>query len=207
MGTRDFFSPAAKERVRGAVAEVEQRSCAEIVVALRRASGHYRHTDYLVGAIVAWIALAVFLYHPEPFDFTLLPIELGALFAGAALASSALPPLRRLCTSRRLMDDNVRGAARALFVDRGVSRTRDRTGILVYLSALERRVEVVTDVGVDEAALGAPWSQAKARLGEALAAGSLDAFVEGVRALGPILGEALPRKSDDENELPDEVAS
>jgi putative membrane protein len=207
MGTRAFFSSDAKKRVEGAIAEVELASAAEIVVALRHASGHYRHTDYLVGAFAALIALSVFLYHPEPFDYTWLPLELVALFAVAALASSALPPLRRALTSRKLMDESVGRAARALFVDKRVDRTRGRTGILVYLSALERRVDVVADIGVDEAALGERWALAKEQLGEALVAGSLDAFVDALRGLGPVLGEALPRAADDENELPDEVAS
>ena len=75
------------------------------------------------------------------------------------------------------------------------------------MSAREKRVEVVADVGVDEGALGPRWIEANANFDAAIAGGSMDAFVEALRALGPILGEVLPRAADDENELPDEVAS
>lgn len=207
MGTRDLFSPDAKARVGGVIAEIERQTSAEIVVALRRASDRYRHTDYAAGAVAAWIALAVFLYHPEPFDFTWLPLELAAIFAVFAIASAASPPARRLFTSAKVMDASVRRAARELFVDRGIARTKGRTGILVYVSALERRAEIVADAGVDEGALGPRWVDAKAKIGEAIDAGSIDALVEALRAMGPILGDALPRAADDVNELPDEVAS
>ncbi|APR86988.1 Hypothetical protein A7982_12337 [Minicystis rosea] len=207
MGTASFFSPDAKARVREAVAEVEAQSSAEIVVALRHGSGHYRQADLTAGGLAALAALCVFLYHPEPFDFTFLPLELGGLFAFVALATAQIPPLRRALTARRVRDENVHDAARAFFVDRGITRTAGRTGILVYLSALERRVEVVADIGVDEKELGPRWPLAKAKLEAALAAGSLDDFLTALKGLGPILGEALPRAEDDVNELSDEVAS
>jgi uncharacterized membrane protein len=59
------------------VADVERVTSAEIVVVLRRASGHYRQADLAAGAVAALAGLCVFLYYPEPFDFTFLPLELA----------------------------------------------------------------------------------------------------------------------------------
>ena len=207
MSTRSFFALEARARVGDAIVEVERQTSAEIVVALRRASGHYRQADLAAGALAAWAALCVFLYYPEPFDFTFLPLELAGFFAFAAAASAHLPPLRRLLTSRRVRDENVHAAARAFFVDRGVTRKVGRTGVLVYLSVLERQVEVVADIGVGEVARGAPWKEAEARLERALRAGSLDGFLDALRGLGPILAEKLPHHAGDVNELPDDVAA
>ena len=58
----------------------------------------------------------------------------------------------------------MRTAARAAFVDQGISRTRGRTGILVFVSLFEREVEVVADVGVDPVLLGEDWTRAVAAL-------------------------------------------
>lgn len=206
VGTSSFFAADAKARVAAAIAELERQTSAEVVVALRRRSGHYRHTDFLVGGLLALALLCVFLYHPEPFDYTYLPLELLVVFAFGALISAYFPPLRRLLTSRRLMAECVRVAARAAFVDLGISKTRDRTGVLVYLSILERRVEVVTDIGVKEEALGAEWATAKAKLVDALARpGTLDGLLGALQGLTPALAAALPRAADDVNELADEV--
>jgi putative membrane protein len=207
VSTRSFFAPDARTRVRDAIAEVERQTSAEIVVALRRASGHYRQADLAAGALAALGALCVFLYSPEPFDFTFLPLELGVLFALVAAATAHLPPIRRWLTSRRVRDENVHDAARAFFVDHGVTRKTTRTGVLVYLSALERQVEVVVDIGVDEEALGPRWKETEARLTAALASGSLDGFLVALRELGPLLAEKLPHHAGDVNELPDEVAA
>ncbi|HEU4405020.1 MAG TPA: hypothetical protein VFS43_06980 [Polyangiaceae bacterium] len=203
---RAFFGAAARARVAEAVRAVELETSAELVVALRPASGHYRHTDYLVGALAALALLCVFLYHPEPFEYDFLPLELGAVFGAGALASAYFGPLRRALTSRPLREQSVRRAAREAFVDLGVSRTRARTGVLVYVSMFERRVEVVADVGVEAKALEAPSRQAAAAVaGSFLGAPSFDGFVAALRRFGPALAAALPRDDDDENELGDEV--
>jgi putative membrane protein len=203
-----FFAPDAAARVRDAVAAVEQQSSAEIVVALRHSSGHYRHADYLVGALVVFALLCLFLYHPEPFDFTWLPLELLAGFLVGAFASSQLPPLRRLLTAQKVLDQSTHNAARALFVDQKITRTSGRTGVLVYLSMLERKVEIVADLGVEDEVLGAPWKAARAALERTLTEDpSLDRLIASLRALGPALAEKLPRAADDVNELSDEVLS
>jgi putative membrane protein len=203
---RIFFEAGARERVAAAVRAVELETSAELVVTLRPISGHYRHTDYLVGALCALAALCVFLYHPEPFDYDFLPLELGAVFGAGALASAYFGPLRRVLSSPSLRAANVRRAARAAFVDLGVSRTRARTGVLVYVSMFERRAEVVSDVGVDAKALEAPARKVAAAVEGAFARGaSLERFVAALRDFGPALAAALPREDDDVNELGDEV--
>src|SRR5689334_21568452 len=44
-----FLSPEAQRAVQGAVTDAEAATSAEIVVAVRRLSGHYRDADYLFG--------------------------------------------------------------------------------------------------------------------------------------------------------------
>src|SRR6188768_2418481 len=132
MSQRAFFTEDARSKVAAVVAEVEAQTSAEIVVALRKASGHYRHTDYLAGILVATASLLMFLFYPEPFDIDLYPIEAATFFAFGALTSAFFPPLRRALTSRRLMDRFTGTAARAAFVELGISRTRGRTGVLLF---------------------------------------------------------------------------
>jgi putative membrane protein len=206
MSAKTFFTPAAKSSVTAAIKAIEERTSAEIVVTLRDASGHYRHADYLAGLILALAGLCFFLYYPADFRVDFFPLEAVALFALGAASSAFLPPLRRLLSARALMDRNVLTAARAAFVEQGISRTRGRTGILVFISMLERRVELVADLAIDAEALGAPWKEAVSRLQQTMRGDpELDRFVEALTALAPVLEAALPRAEDDVNELPDEV--
>lgn len=183
---------------------VEQSTAAELVVAVRPTSGHYRHSDLAVGAAVAALALCVFLYHPASFDFTYLPLELALAFALGTVLSITIAPLRRLVTRRSLMDEAVATAARSTFVELCVHRTRARTGILVLISSFERRAEIVSDVGVPIAELGSSWTEWCERVRSAVKQRRSPELVEALRALGPLLAQALPASATDENELCDE---
>lgn len=196
----------AKDQVSDAIRAVEAQTSAEIVVAVRPKAGHYRHTDYLLGAAAALAALFVLLFADQEFAVLFMPVDTVIAFAAGTAFSAFFPPVRRLFTSNALMRENVRTAARAALVDLGVTKTRDRSGILVFVSAFEHTVEVVADVGVDTAALGTAWTDACTALSKSMQGRPrLDLFLTALKSLGPALGAAMPRKADDVNELPDEV--
>jgi putative membrane protein len=197
----------AKDQVSDAIRAIEAQTCAEIVVAVRPKAGHYRHTDYLLGSVAAFIALFVLLFADQEFAVLFMPVDTVIAFTAGVAFSAFFAPIRHLFTLDSLMRENVRTAARAAFVDLGVTKTRDRSGILVFVAAFEKKVEVVADVGVDTAALGPAWSDALKALSASMSGiGRLDAFITALRSLGPVLAGAMPRKADDVNELPDEVA-
>jgi putative membrane protein len=205
MGTSAFTDKAAKAAVAQAIQEIERATSAEVVVAVRPSSGHYRHTDYLVGFALSFAALLVFLFDSHEFSIDWMPLDTVIAFALGTFLSASFPLLRRALTSRRLMRENVRTSARATFFDLGIGKTSGRTGILVYVSMFEKGVEVVADMGIDRAVLGPAFTSAIAALDTALARGtSLPRFTEALRALGPILGKTMPRLAQDINELPDE---
>jgi len=208
MATPSFTDKAAKAEVAAAIRDIETATSAEVVVAVRPTSGHYRHTDYAVGFALSFVALLVFLFDSHEFSIDWMPVDTLAAFALGAATSSFLPPLRRLLTSRKLIRKNVATAARATFVDLGIARTAGRSGILVFVSMFERRVEIVSDIGIDVAVLGPAFADAVHALGGSLSGSQrFPRFVQALRSLGPILAQALPRRTDDVNELPDELAT
>jgi len=208
MGSVSFTDKAAKAEVAAAIRTVESTTSAEVVVAVRARSGHYRHTDYLVGFALSFVALLVFLFDPHEFDIDWMPVDTLVAFVLGTLFSAGVSPLRRLLTSRKLMRANVTSAARAAFVELGIGRTSGRTGILVFVSKFERRVEVVPDIGVDPVVLGPAFADSLKALDAALrSTSSFPKFIEALRSLGPVLGKAMPRLEGDVNELPDEPST
>jgi putative membrane protein len=208
MGSVTFTDAAAKAEVAAAIRAIESTTSAEVVVAVRARSGHYRHTDYLVGFTLSFVALLVFLFDSHEFDIDWMPVDTLAAFALGTLLSAGVPPLRRLLTSRKLMRANVATAARAAFVELKIGRTSARTGILVFVSKFERRVEVVPDIGVDPIVLGPAFADSVNALDAALkSASSFPKFLDALRTLGPVLGKAMPRLEGDVNELPDEPST
>lgn len=204
MGDAAWLKDETRKRVRAGIEALESTSGAELVATVSVRSGHYRHADYLVGALLALAALLFYFFYPEPlFDDVAVLVVIASFGVGAILSATATP-LRRLLVSRKQMDQSVHAAARARFVDQGISATRARTGLLVYVSLFERRVEVVPDIGLSVERLGDRWAQAVRALDRAARDG-VDPFLVALGALGPLLAEAAPRTADDVNELPDEL--
>src|SRR5439155_582055 len=144
----------------------------------------YLHADLIFGAFVALALLCVFLYHPDEFDFTYFPAEQLVAFLLGSVVCAHVPPLRRALAGKKLRKERVATAAKAAFVDKGVSKTRAHTGVLVYISAFEHDAYVVLDVGLDPKKLGEPLDRAREELSLAATAGNLDDFVRGLEKLG-----------------------
>lgn len=201
---RRSFADEARKATAGAIEEVEAQTSAEIVVALRPASAPYRHSYHLAGAIAAFVALALLLFLPQPFSLRFWLLDVAIAYLLGVLLVWQAPSLRRVFVPQRARADAVRAQARAAFYDLEVSRTRARTGLLIYVSLFERMVEVLPDVAVKDA--DPAWDEPVAQLLRAVEDGDAAAFAAALTALGPPLAKVLPRSADDTDELANEVA-
>ena len=200
MGEAAFFTEAARRSVTAAVVAIEAMTAAEVVVVVRRSSARWREVDLAVGAAAAFAVLLLTLFHPKPIPIVAIPVDVALGFAAGAVLAYGIAPFKRALLPRARLAAQVTAMARAAFVEQGVSRTTGRTGLLVYVSTFERRVELVPDTGIDAARLSAAFDALRGSLDHGV---ELDAFLHALSALGPPLGEALPRSADDVNELPD----
>jgi putative membrane protein len=203
----EFLADADKAALQQAVASIEGRSSAEAVVVVRAQSGSYAHVDLGAGIVMGVAVLWIQLF--SPWEFSLLSILVAPVAAGGATAwlMSRAPGVRRKLTREAARRRNVRTAARAEFLERGIDRTRGRTGLLVYVSRLERAAEVVGDRGIERVA-PAGWSEAVAAIDRAVAGGEPGRKVaERIVALGDLLAATLPRASDDVDEIANVVVA
>lgn len=197
MGAR-FLDDAARAAFKQAIERVENASAVEVVVALRQKSARYVHANVIVGAVLAFAGLAVMLYAKATFTLGSILVDpfVVALLGGGAV--ELLPAVKRGLTTARVRRHHVTRAARATFVERGVHNTTGRTGLLVYISWLERQIALVPDSGIPATAL--------AGLEDALTAAMRGGGVAVARRLeevAPLCAECLPHQADDVNELPD----
>jgi putative membrane protein len=142
---------------------------------------------------------------PAPADYMQQYVTLQAVLFGAILGIG-LSPLPRWLLPAKTQAAMVHRAALAQFVALGLTQTRDRTGVLLYVSLPLRRAEVLADAGIWEAAPHESWDDVVALLVDGLKRGSAaDGFVAAVGRTGEILSAHLPPRSDDRNELPDHL--
>ncbi|MBK9259504.1 MAG: hypothetical protein IPM54_06660 [Polyangiaceae bacterium] len=206
MATIKWHEESTKRRIEALVRDVESKSSAEIVVTMRPQSGNYRAADLIFGAIMALLGLCTYVYAPIEFTDDLAPPSIALLFFAGLAFCARVPAIRRLFTPKTTRAAAVRSAAREVFVDQNISCTRDRTGILIYVSTFEKRAEVVVDIGIVRREGDGQPAAAIANIERAIAeGGDIDAFEKAVREFGQWLASTLPPRIDDTNELADEV--
>jgi putative membrane protein len=189
-----------------AIRTIEAVSSAEIVVAVRRRSYEYRNANLIVGALVAFAALAAMLFVERPFGLAAILIDPFVVGVAAGLLVELLPGVKRVLTPRTRRRRLVDRAARATFVDRGVHATSTRAGLLVYISWLEQQVVLVPDIAVARAVPVDALAALERDLTAAMPAGGA-AVGKRLAEVAAELGKALPRHDGDVNELPDTIDS
>lgn len=197
---------ATKTRVADLVKRVEAESAVELVVTVRARSASYRAASVLFGALAAFAGLAVYVYAETEFTDDLAPPALFALFVVASFVASQTTLLRRWLTPRTEQSAAVRAAAREAFVDQGIASTRERTGLLVYVSVFERRAEVIADIGLLRRDLDGELARALSAVATTIEQrGDLAAFEAALHQVGKCCATLCPPRADDVNELPDSV--
>jgi putative membrane protein len=197
------FNDAAREALTNCVREIEKTSDAELVLIVRGRSGSYRHADYLFGSILAFAGLNFLLFSPVSFQVYWVAIEVALLFALGAFLSSRSDTIRYLLTSERRRKEAVRTGAAAMFYEAGIANTNAEMGVLIYLSLLERRLELIADRGVLKGVPALDWNRILFELHQAGKKPEPKTLLEGLRGLGDLLAQHLPATGENPNELPD----
>jgi putative membrane protein len=200
-----LLAPDELARVEAAIRAAEAKSRAEIVLAISPRSADYGRWLALP-VLLATLALATAAHLALP---RLPPLLLlGAQLPIAALlwVIASRPAVTRALVPNGVEIEAVRREALRLFAEKALFETEGRTGVLLYLSALERRVEILADRGLAAHVDRETWRAHVAHLVQAIherrAAAGLCEVVDRIgdrvaAALGP---EATPR-----NELPDRL--
>jgi putative membrane protein len=130
----------------------------------------------------------------------------AALFV-LALVIVALPPIRLALTPRAFKRDRVRRRALEQFAAKNLHLTRDRTGVLIFVSFGEHMAELIADDGIAGHVEPHVWDQAMGALVEGLKRGEAGAgLAAAVRLCGEVLAERFPARGEDNpNELPNAV--
>jgi putative membrane protein len=128
----------------------------------------------------------------------------GLLFVATAILVS-IPPVRRALTPRRFKRERVRQRAEEQFLAKNLQATRERTGVLIYVSAAERMAELIADETIHAQVEAGTWDRAMAALTEGLRRGEPAAgFASAIGLCADVLAERFPaRAGDNPNELPD----
>lgn len=201
--TRPRFDDAACDNLAQCVKEIEKSTDAELVIIVRARSGSYAHANYLFGFLVAIIVLVFVLFSQVDFPQIWVPIDVVIAFIAGALVSSRSNFLRRLFSTRKYRLKVTRTAAAAVFYEAGIANTNAEMGVLVYLSLLERKLELIADRGVLRKVPAQEWNRELAELQKIGHLPEPKSFMNAIREFGSLLGSHVPATGENPNELPD----
>lgn len=196
-----------REDVRTAVIDLEKSTSGELVCVVAPASARYMLFPVIWAAI---IALAMPLLNPvlegmgyEP--VVTFPIQ-SVVFIGLAL-TFLYTPLRLCVTPRSVLDSNCKRTAFEQFFLRKLHNTRERTGVLLFVSVEEHHVELVADQGISEKVEAREWDAILDAFAADLRAGKVhEGFVAAIGACKEILKKHAPElPAHNKNELDDRL--
>lgn len=197
------FDTAARTNLTNCIREIEKRTDAELVLIVRARSHSYAAANYLFGALLAFAGLNFLLFSPFNFHQYWVPIDIALLFVLGAYISSRSNAVRRWLTRKSVRHKSVRESAAAMFYEAGIANTKAEMGVLVYLSLLERRLELIADRGVLKAVPALEWNQVLFDLHEAGKQPHPETLSAGLEKLGVLLALHIPAGTENPNELPD----
>lgn len=218
------LSEADHALVTAAVAKAERRSDGEIVTVVAGRSDSYHDVGLHYAVLAMLLVPAVLAFVPErcvewvsrPFlgwndtldkgvAMLLLFVILTLVFLIVRYALAWMP-LRMALTPGSTKSRRVRRRAIQLFRVGAEHRTAGRTGVLLYLSMLEHRAEIVADKAINDAVDGDVWGEAMAALIEHVKDGRPgEGMAKAVERIGAVLAGCLPNTIGNPNELPDRL--
>ena len=186
-----------------AIHEAEKRTSGQIVCVLARASADYAHIPILWASGLALIApwpMIVF----TPWSVQRIFLIQIAIFMIAALAFSWMP-VRLALVPRSVRRARAHHAALEQFVVRRVAHTKNRTGVLIFVSLAERYARIIADDGIAEKVQASEWQAAiDALVGHMRDGRIAEGFSAAIERCGAVLAAHAPPNGSS-NELPDRL--
>ncbi|MBN2157773.1 MAG: TPM domain-containing protein [Spirochaetes bacterium] len=206
---RKFINETERARIIDTVKKTEMSTAGEIVPMIVSASGAYP-LSAVIGAMALSLPLALIgLHFIGPLLGTgardlwvFLGIE-TALFVISYIMVNNVFWIKRLFISGKEIEEEVSRSALESFYKNGLHRTRDETGVLIYISIFEKTVWVLGDRGINEKVSPEVWQEIVSIITGGIKKNRQgDAICRAISRTGEILHDHFPVRPDDRDELP-----
>ena len=201
---QSFLTQDEQDALKACVRDVESRTSGEIVPVIASTSYHYPragHIGSLTLALITAAGGAMLLGREDMWVYLALFLPLYMAFNWLFTLA---PNLKRPFILKRVMREEVEEAAVTAFYLNGLHRTRDLTGVIIYVSVFERSVQILADKGINDKVDPQAWESIVADITHGIRAGNPGkALCTGVQQCGDLITKHFPVKHDDTNELPD----
>jgi putative membrane protein len=197
------LSKEEHEAVSAAIRDAEQRTCGQIVCVLAHASSAYAYIPILWASVLALAAPLPMILFTQWSVQRIYLVQLAVFIIAGFLLN--LMPLRFALVPGVVKRARAHRAALEQFVVRGITRTTNRCGVLIYVSLAEHYARIVADVGIAEKVSAAEWQAAVDALTGHMGTGQIaSGFIAAIERCGNVLAAHAPPDGSP-NSLPDRL--
>jgi putative membrane protein len=209
----NLFSEQDKKRIADAVKDAEQRTAGEIVPFVVGRSDSYPEAWLRAGSLFGFLALFILALIDMgtdlwlPFGYAESGMLVIVAFGLGSLLTVLIPAFKRLFIPGGMMQQRVDERAALAFVDEEVFGTRERTGILIFISLFEHRVCILGDTGINSQVGQEEWDGIVRIIVDAIHNGAAaEGMLEAIWKCGELLERrGVEIRPDDTNELDNRV--
>jgi putative membrane protein len=203
-----LFTQTDLDRITAAIKEAESKTSGEIVPYVVERSDAYENAYWRAALLFALVTLAGFVAVHQFAEAWLPDLEIitfaVTLAAGLGLLLvNFIPALKRLFAGSNILDLRVYRRAAEAFIEEEIFNTRDRTGVLIFISLLERRVRVIGDSAINAKVEPSEWNEVKQSIVAGVRAGrTAEGLIEAIQQCGVLLQQnGIERRADDTDEI------
>lgn len=199
-----YLSPADVEAISEVVKKAEQNTSGEIVPMVVHQSSMLWHLPrFLTVCLFNIVTLAVVGFYEH-----LTVKEISGIFIGGLILSFGLSywlakwPWLQRWLNQEGAEEQVRSRAMTEFTHHHLSATKQRTGILLFVSVLERKAVVLADRAISEKLAPEVWQEVVQLLTQGLQERQwVKGFSVAIEKCGQILATHFPAQGSNPNEI------
>ncbi len=208
------------KKISSAVKNAEGKTSGEIATAMIKESYDYAIYELMFAVIIGFLYFVIMMFFvgnveqllQEKFwDYSVNYLVMFYGFSTFIVITifyfiGNISSIDRLIVPKKLRNRKVQERATRYIMESGVYNTKDRTGILIFISIMERRVELLADSGINELISPEKWQNIVDNIIKGIRQKEIvDHLVESINECGNLLAEHFPIQTDDKNELTDDI--
>ncbi len=194
------LSQKDKQNITEAICHVEQKSEAELVAVIRQNISFKSYRYFTIFLVLTGLIFAFFACNLFGYIITTILIFLMILFLRnfQNIVISYLPI--------SYVKNNAKIYAQNIFNELVKDKTKEKIGIMFYVSVSEKYVQIIVDEGIKEKISDVYWQKIVNEFVKDVKKGKFgDGYVRAIESCANILSHNFPAKNLEKNELTNEV--
>ena len=187
------------------IESIEKETSGELVPVIAKKSSGYKTVEMVNAFIFAYLFIFIdFGVHGNLNPLNILFDTVVAVLFIVLLFRFDF--FKRIFIPKKLMAHKVHTAAMMSFYRNGVYNTKNKTGILIYISLAERMVVVIGDEGIHNKVGDEAWKDVINIIVKGIKTKKLEqGIIDGIESCRGLLKKHFPAAADDKNELSNKV--